>query len=159
MTLTEVIHAIELSAGGQPGVHSIVRNDIFRLNTYPDAKYAVFGWTQGQHTSEIASSLVTFRFTFFYIDRLTHDLSNQVEIQSVGITVLDNIIRHLESIGVYSASEWTYTTFNQRFHDECAGVFAQVAFQVPVSGVCAESFADFNNDFNEDFAIADVQSY
>ena len=79
MTLTEVIHAIELSAGGQPGVHSIVRNDIFRLNTYPDAKYAVFGWTQGQHTSEIASSLVTFRFTFFYIDRLTHDLSNQVK--------------------------------------------------------------------------------
>ena len=159
MTLSELIRKIEVAASGTPSVSSIVRNDIFRLNTYPDAKYGVFGWTQGQHASEIGSSLITYRFTFFYIDRLTHDLSNQVEIQSVGITVLDNIIRHLESIGVYSASEWTYTTFNQRFHDECAGVFAQVAFQVPVSGVCAESFADFNNDFNEDFAIADVQIY
>ena len=159
MTLTEVIHTIETVAGGQPTIHSIVRNDIFRLNALPDAKYGVFGWTQGQHASEIASSLITYRFTFFYIDRLTSDLSNQVEIQSVGIQVLDNIIRLLEQNGIYSASEWTYTTFNQRFHDECAGVFASVAFQVPVSGLCGESFADFNNDFNDDFAIADVQIY
>ena len=159
MTLTEVIHTIEAVAGGQPTIHSIVRNDIFRLNTYPDAKYSVFGWTQGQHAADISSSLITYRFTFFYIDRLTHDKSNQVEIQSVGLQVLDNIIRLLEQNGVYSATEWTYTTFNQRFTGETAGVFASVAFQVPVSGTCGESFADFNNDFNEDFAIADVQIY
>ena len=159
MTLSQVIHTIELVAGGQPTIHSIVRNDIFRLNTYPDAKYGVFGWTQGQHASEIGSSLITYRFTFFYIDRLTHDLGNQIEIQSVGIQALDNILRLLENAGLYSSSEVTYTTFNQRFQDECAGVFASVAFQVPVQGMCGESFADFNNDFNEDFAISDVTIY
>ena len=105
------------------------------------------------------SSLITYRFTFFYIDRLTHNLGNQIEIQSVGIQALDNILRLLENAGIYSASEVTYTTFNQRFQDECAGVFASVAFQVPVQGMCGESFADFNNDFNEDFAIADVTIY
>ena len=159
MTLSQVIHLIETVAGGQPTIHSIVRNDIFRLNTYPDAKYGVFGWTQGQHASEIGSSLITYRFTFFYIDRLTHNLGNQIEIQSVGIQALDNILRLLENAGIYSASEVTYTNFNQRFQDECAGVFASVAFQVPVQGMCGESFADFNNDFNEDFAIADVTIY
>ena len=159
MTLTQVIHTIELVAGGQPTIHSIVRNDIFRLNALPDAKYGVFGWTQGQHASEIGSSLITYRFTFFYIDRLTADLGNQVEIQSVGIQALDNIIRLLEGMGMESVSEITYTTFNQRFHDECAGVFASVALQVPVQGLCGESFADFNNDFNEDFAIQDVTIY
>ena len=159
MTLSEVIHKIEMVAGGQPTIHSIVRNDIFRLNTYPDAKYGVFGWTQGQHASEIGSSLITYRFTFFYIDRLTHDLANQVEIQSVGIQTLDNILRLLEEQGIVSASEVTYTTFNLRFHDETAGVFASVAFQVPVQGLCGEGFYDFNNDFNEDFAIADVTIY
>lgn len=159
MTLTEVIHTIEAVAGGQPSIHSIVRNDIFRLNSLPDAKYGVFGWTQGQHASDISSSLVTYRFTFFYIDRLTEDQGNQIEIQSVGIQALDNIIRLLEHNGVYPSSEWTYTTFNQRFLDECAGVFASVAFQVPVQAVCGESFADFNDDFNDDFAIADVQIY
>ena len=159
MTLSQVIHTIEAVAGGQPTIRSIVRNDIFRLNALPDAKYGVFGWTQGQHASEIASSLITYRFTFFYIDRLTADQGNQLEIQSVGIQTLDNIIRLLEQNGIYSASEWTYTTFNQRFEDETAGVFAQVAFQVPVQGLCGESFADFNLDFNEDFAISDVQIY
>lgn len=159
MTLTQLIHTIEAVAGGQPTVRSIVRNDIFRLNSLADARYGVFGWTQGQHASEIASSLITYRFTFFYIDRLTADQGNQIEIQSVGIQVLDNIIRLLEQNGVFPSSEWTYTTFNQRFLDECAGVFASVAFEVPVQGLCGESFADFNDDFNDDFAIADVQIY
>lgn len=159
MTLSQVIHLIETVAGGQPTIHSIVRNDIFRLNTYPDAKYGVFGWTQGQHASEIGSSLITYRFTFFYIDRLTHDLSNQIEVQSVGIQALDNILRLLEEKGLAPVSEATYTTFNQRFQDETAGVFASVAFQVPVQGLCGEEFADFNNDFNEDFATADVTIY
>ena len=159
MTLTQLIHTIETVAGGQPTIRSIVRNDIFRLNSLADARYGVFGWTQGQHASEIASSLITYRFTFFYIDRLTADQGNQIEIQSVGIQVLDNIIRLLEQSGVFPSSEWTYTTFNQRFLDECAGVFASVAFEVPVQGLCGESFADFNDDFNDDFAIADVQIY
>ena len=159
MTLSQVIHIIEVAAGGLPTIHSIVRNDIFRLNTFPDAKYGVFGWTQGQHASEMGSSFITYRFTFFYIDRLTHDLANQVEIQSVGIQTLDNLIRILENNGIYNASETTYTTFNQRFQDECAGVFASVAFQVPVQGLCGETFADFNEDFNDDFAIADVTIY
>lgn len=159
MTLTQLIHTIEAVAGGQPTIRSIVRNDIFRLNSLADARYGVFGWTQGQHASDIASSLITYRFTFFYIDRLTADQGNQIEIQSVGIQVLDNIIRLLEQNGVFPSSEWTYTTFNQRFLDECAGVFASVAFEVPVQGLCGESFADFNDDFNDDFAIADVQIY
>ena len=159
MTLSQVIHIIELVAGGQPTIHSIVRNDIFRLNTIPDAKYGVFGWTQGQHASAVDSSLISYRFTFFYIDRLTADKGNQVEIQSVGIQALDNIFRLLDEEGIAPVSEITYTTFLQRFLDECAGVYASVAFQVPVQGLCGEEFADFSNDFNEDFAIQDVTIY
>ena len=153
MTLTETIRTIETVVGGQPSVHSIVRNDIFRLNTIPDAKYAVFGWTQGQHSANVASSLVTYRFTFFYIDRLTADKKNELEIQSTGIQVLDNVLRHLETIGVYSEGDWTFTTFNQRFIDETAGVYSSVVLQVPVEGMCEDIFADFNDDFNNDFAI------
>ena len=159
MTLSQVIRIIETVAGGQPTIHSIVRNDIFRLNTIPNAKYGVFGWTQGQHASEIGSSLITYRFTFFYIDRLTADIGNQVEVQSVGIQALDNILRLLDEKGISPVSEVTYNTFNQRFQDLTAGVFASVAFQVPVQGLCGEEFADFNNDFNEDFAIQDVTIY
>ena len=57
MTLSDTIKAIEKLAAGSPSVSSIVRNDIFRLNSLPDAEYAVFGWTQGQHSTSIDANL------------------------------------------------------------------------------------------------------
>ena len=50
-------------------------------------------------------------------------------------------------------SNYTFQAFNQRFLDECAGVFTNVTIDIPISSVCPESFADFGQDFNEDFMI------
>lgn len=153
MTLLETIRLIEAVAADQPAVNMIVRNDIFRLNAAPDARYGVFGWTQGIHRTAIDSPFFDFAFTFFYIDRLTEDLGNQVEVQSVGIDTLNNIIRDLETKGV-EISDWSYQTFNQRFTDECAGAFANVTLRVPVFSSCAEHFlGDFNDDYNGDFYV------
>lgn len=140
MTLLETIREIEYAASIQPAVHMIVRNDIFRLNAVPDAKYGVFGWLQNQHTASVDSSTIAYSFTFFYVDRLTADKGNQMEIQSVGIQTLDNIIRQLDEQGVWSEREYTFTTFNQRFMDECAGVFCNVTLDVPVTSACLEEF-------------------
>ena len=153
MTLSDTIRLMEWAAGFQPSVKSVVRNDIFRLNSLPDARYGVFGWTQGQHTTEAGANLYTYRFTLFYIDRLTADKGNETEVQSVGISTLDNVIRTIDDLGAVPSGDWQFTTFNQRFLDECAGVFCTVAFEVPVGSICAETFADFNEDFNEDFDI------
>ena len=149
MTLQEVIKAFEIVASQQPSVNMIVQNDIFRLNSKSDARYGVFGWTQGQH-----SSMLTFSFSFFYVDRLKGDLSNQIEVQSVGVQTLDNILRRLDDLGLYVSSTYNFQTFNQRFFDECAGVFCNVSLQVPVSSMCSETFPDFlSTDFNDDFMI------
>lgn len=154
MTLQQVIRVIEMVAMKQPSVNMIVQNDIFRLNAKPDAKYGVFGWLQGQHSASADSSLIDYSFTFFYVDRLTSDMGNQIEIQSVGIQTLDNILRELNSLDVYVNSSYSFQTFNQRFVDECAGVYCSVTLQVPVSSVCSDGFADFqSNDFNNDFTI------
>lgn len=154
MTLQEVIKAIEMIASQQPSVNMVVQNDIFRLNSLSNARYGVFGWTQGQHSTSTDSSMFTFSFTFFYVDRLKSDLSNQIEVQSVGVQTLDNLLRRLDDLGLYVSSTYTFQTFNQRFFDECAGVFCNVSLQVPVSTMCSESFPDFlSTDFNEDFWI------
>ena len=153
MTLSEVIRVIEITASKQPAVNMIVENDIFRLNEAPDARYGVFAWLQGQHTGAVGDSLIRFRFTLFYADRLTADMANQVEVQSTGVEVLTNILRELDRQGVTVADQYTFRTFNQRFHDDCAGVFCDVTFAVPVGSVCGEGFADFNNDFSDDFLI------
>ena len=149
MTLQQVIKAFEMVASQQPSVNMIVQNDIFRLNSKSDARYGVFGWTQGQHSSSADSSFFTYSFTFFYVDRLKNDVSNQIEVQSVGIQTLDNILRKLEDLDIFVSSSYSFQTFNQRFLDECAGVFCNVSLQVPVDSLCSESFADFlNTDFN-----------
>ena len=154
MTLHEVIKLFEVVASQQPSVNMIVQNDIFRLNSKSDARYGVFGWTQGQHSTSAESSTFTYSFTFFYVDRLKHDLSNQIEVQSVGVQTLDNILRKLDDLGVYVNSTYTFQTFNQRFLDECAGVFCNVSLQVPVSSMCSESFVGYlKTDFNKDFMI------
>lgn len=154
MTLKDTIRAIEVVAAGQPAIHMIVRNDIFRLNKVADARYGVFAWLQNQHTREMGSSLINYSFTFFYADRLTNDRSNEIDIQSVGISTLDNILRRLEEVmAVDIPVTYTFQTFNQRFVDECAGVFCNVVLQVPVDGICGEDFGDFNDDFNDDFLI------
>ena len=154
MTLQQVIKIFEVVASQQPSVNMIVRNDIFRLNSKSDARYGVFGWTQGQHSTSIDSSMFTYSFTFFYVDRLKNDRSNEIEVQSVGIQTLDNILRKLDDIEIYVSSSCSFQTFNQRFLDECAGVFCNVSLQVPVTSLCSESFADFlKMDFNNDFMI------
>ena len=154
MTLKQVIKAIEIFASHQPSVNMVVQNDIFRLNACSDARYGVFGWTQGTHSGGIESNMFNYQFTFFYVDRLTEDKSNQIEVQSVGIETLDNIIRSLDGKGLFVDSSYTMQTFNQRFLDECAGVFCNVTISVPVASLCSESFGDFlQTDFNEDFMI------
>lgn len=154
MTLSQVIKAFEISASQQPAINMIVQNDIFRLNNKSGARYGVFGWTQGIHTGGVDSDLFTYQFTFFYVDRLTEDKSNQIEIQSVGIEALDNIIKDIDKRGLYVDTSYTMQTFNQRFLDECAGVFCNVSISTPANSVCSESFADFlATDFNDDFLI------
>lgn len=153
MTLSEIIRLIEGLAQNQPSINMIVRNDIYRLNEKQDARYGVFAWLQGQHTTSINSSFITYNFTFFYADRLTSDLSNQIEVQSVGIQTLDNILRQLSERGVYVDS-YSFQSFNERFNDACAGVMCRVALEVPLTSLCAESFADLAEpDFSDDFMI------
>lgn len=140
MTLLETIRTIENVASQQPAVNMIVRNDIFRLNAVPDARYGVFGWLQNSHRASTSDNRITYSFTFFYVDRLTENAGNQMEIQSVGIQTLDNIIRTLDDLLLPVEEGYTFQVFNQRFMDECAGVFSNVNIVVPVTEICPEDF-------------------
>lgn len=152
MTLREVINRVEMAAAKCPSVNSIVRNDIFRLNTLQNAKYGVFAWLQGQHRENPQGDLITYSFTLFYADRLLSDKSNELSIQSVGVSTLDNVCALLSE--EFEVGEVALTTFNQRFSDECAGVFCTVTITT-TRPRCGESFfdGDFNADYSNDFDI------
>ena len=153
MTLSELIKTIEAVASHQPSIKMVVENDVFRLNSKVDARYGVFAFVQQQHTTSLESNFITYAFTFFYVDRLKNDRSNQIEIQSVGIQTLDNMIRTLDEMGIYSEQSYSFQVFNQRFIDECAGVFCNVYLSVPLGSICPDGFGDYNIDYNRDFLI------
>lgn len=140
MTLLETVHILEAVAAAQPSVAQIVPNDVFRLNTLPDARYGVFAWTQQEHRYELDDDFHRFSFVLYYVDRLTADKGNELEIQSVGVATLENILQHVADWGVALEDTASFTTFNQRFLDECAGVFCRATFIVPVAGTCADDY-------------------
>ena len=140
MTLAQVIDIFEKVAMQQPSINMIVRNDVFRINSSPSLKYGIFAWTQGQHSGSIAG-MTSYAFSFFYVDRLKDDLSNQVEVQSVGCETIGNILRALEEYDI-EVGNYTMQTFNQRFTDECAGVFCNVTLSVPQVSACPETYGE-----------------
>lgn len=148
MTLLQLIQAIEKAAGGQPAVRSIVRNDVYRLNACPDAHYGVFAWLQGEHRAGVDASLVQYAFTFFYVDRLTADKANEIEVQSVGMQVLQNVAETLKGLDVWPVGDLVFRTFNERFADECAGVYCTLTLEVPRDYTCA-SLYEFLNGGND----------
>lgn len=139
MTLQDIVALLERTAGNQPAVRTIVPGDVFRLNAMPSVRYGVFAWVQGQHTATIDGRFITFRFSLFYVDRLTEAHGNQVEVQSVGIETLQNVLRTLQDEGV-DVDQPTFQPFNQRFADECAGVYTTVGLTVPVEWACADIY-------------------
>lgn len=141
MTLRDVIDTMKAVALEQPAIHQVIDNDVDRLNSLPNAQYAAFVWTQQQHRGSVNSDEHSFAFSLFYVDRLTEDAGNEVEVQSMGIETLDNILRALAERGIVAA-DWTYQTFNEKFIDSCAGVFCNVRLSVPVDTVCAVDYTD-----------------
>ena len=139
MTLLNVIRRIEAVAGNQPAVGSIVRDNIFLLNERPDVRYGSFAWVQGQHSETMENDMRTYRFTFFYIDRLLQGGSNALEVQSVGMDTLGNIMRTLAED--FDVTEWSVDPFTQRFADECAGAYCSVTLRA-LRGGCFEEFPE-----------------
>ena len=128
MTLAEVIKALEGIAIMQPGVNKIISSgDIYDLNEDRDAKYAVFCATQGTHSYNYETGENTYNFTLFYVDRLSSDESNKIDIQSTALEVLKNILRTFsqEYDEVIPTSD--FEVFTERFAAHCAGAYTTVS--------------------------------
>lgn len=148
MTLLETIRTLEAIALEQHSVAMVIENDVFKLNTIPNAKYAVFAYTQGRHTTSVSGDITTFQLTLFYIDRLTGDKSNQVEIQSTGTQVLRNILYMMSELD-FEISSMPIQPFNQRFADECAGVYCEVSIGASNGCECMPGFGEVLKDVSD----------
>lgn len=147
MTLEETIRTLEAVALQQQSVAMVIDNDIFKLNTIPNAKYAVFAYTQGEHLTSVSGDLATYRLTLFYVDRLLADKSNQTQIQSTGTQVLRNILTMMSELD-FQVDNMPIQPFTQQFVDECAGVYCTVAIGAANGCECMPGFAEVLRKLN-----------
>lgn len=158
MTLIEFIKELEYVAANQPAVNMIVRDSVYKMNEAPACKYGAFAWTQRQHAFAAGSDIQTFSFYLYYADRLVEDKSNLVEVQSVGVQTLNNVIKVLAD--EYDVADWQIDTFPaERFKDDCAGAYASVSFKVPATTSCGEHYiypvgkGQFTEAFSDAFRV------
>ena len=87
-----------------------------------------------------------YNFFLYYINRtIIDDGSNEILNQSTGIEVLRNIIRKTcQELNIDVSTDIQYYPFIQKFTDVCAGVYADVTFDVPLE-MCAEEY-DFDGE-------------
>ena len=135
MTIKQLTEAIEKIARKKPNINYVGVGNVYDLNTTPDVNYSVIYITPSK--TDIYENYISHSVTIFFIDRLTDNLDNKLEIQSNGTREITNIINHLvntEDVDVnYPLS---FTPFNQRFVDDCCGVFTTVSFIVEGEGLC-----------------------
>lgn len=126
MTLMEVVNSFLGIAQRTPNINYVGQGDIYALNTLPNIDYGVFYITQTSHQQ--TENTIKYNLTLFYVDRLKSDGSNKLQIQSNGITTLGNIINLFMEYNDECELEGSiqYTTFVQRFTDECAGVYCNI---------------------------------
>lgn len=136
MTLKELINTIIKVAKKQPNIGYVAEGDIFELNALPNIDYSVIYITQTNHS--VNADTIEYNINLFYVDRLFNDKSNRLEIQSHGINVLTNLINVLTNYyDVDVELPLSFTTFTQRFVDECAGVFCNIKITTESEmGIC-----------------------
>ena len=137
MTLIEVINLLNWIAQNQPNVNGIVETgDVYDLNKDEyQQKYAAFCATQGTHN--VGEEFTTFSFTLFYVDRLTLDKSNKIEIQSTAVEFFGNLIKTV--LHKFENLNWTngdVVTFTEKFSAECAGAYMTCNITTPNKSLC-----------------------
>lgn len=137
MTLIETINLLNWIAKNQPNVNGIVETgDVFDLNKDEyNQKYAAFCATQGTHN--VGEEFTTYSFTLFYVDRLTLDKSNKIEIQSTAVEFFGNLIKTI--MHNFENLNWTngdVVTFTEKFSAECAGAYMTCNITTPNKSLC-----------------------
>lgn len=124
----EVVNIIKDTALQHPFVRTCLLN-VWKINSEEDIKYPVV--SIGVRDVVPTSQTITYTMNIFYADRLMSNRDNQLEIKSVAIDVLTEIINKLEDENHFVIDIDNITLFNERFADLCAGGVATVTITTP----------------------------
>lgn len=129
MNFIQILRKLEAYSLSLPYVHSTNLGDIYEyLNGKSNVKYAAVNIDINQSTRN--DNLISYSIYLYYIDRLTEDKSNWMEIKTTAEQVLNSIVNYAAEIGDVD-NGWTINYFEQQFSDYCAGGYVQFNLEVP----------------------------
>lgn len=139
MKYKELVKLIENISLHIPNINSFYIGDVYEINSDPTVKYSTVVMTNQESTFSTTDERYTYNFVLFYIDRLTDDEKNRLDIQSHAIDALSNIIEILGNSYNCIIDNYRFEVFQERFADLCSGAFARVSIVVDEMD-CVESF-------------------
>lgn len=136
MSLYEIINKLLTIAKNKPNIKFVGEGDIYELNR-ANIDYSVFYITQNNTT--VDNGVTTYNLNLFYVDRIVDEADNHLLVQSNGIDAITNIINELVlTEDVEIEGDVVFTSFYQRFADDCSGVYAKVSFVTENNiGICS----------------------
>ena len=142
MTLFEVIQKLKDIALQQPNVRSVSDGDIYEtLNANPSSVYSIFHITQQTHRED--EDYDYWGFNLFYVDRLTDDYQNRLKIQSIGKSVLSNVVRifcEQNDIDFPDETQISFNSFTEKFVDLTAGMYCNLTLTIPKNLICGDEY-------------------
>ena len=121
----------QLSQSIDPNIEFVVYGDVYELNHIQNVTYPAVVVTVGQHTSNLDNYNFNYRLNIFYVDRLTDDKANKIDVHTHAITFINSLLKALDD--EYIISDYEIYNFNERFNDVCAGAYVGCRIQMPIS--------------------------
>lgn len=140
MTYAELTNRLREIGRCHPAVSSVHFN-VFKPESN-DVSYPMLDFINTGIT--ISGGTVTYSFTVMYVDQLMSDGSNALDIQSTGVSVINEVNNRLYNKGVNNVENTlNMQVFRDQFADKCAGVVA-TDFNVVTSSNDCVCFDDCN---------------
>lgn len=146
MTLYTLIHRIKNISKSHALVNDFGEGDVYEYMNSGEHKYPCVFLTLNSVLTDSTST--NYNFTLFYIDRLTDDSVNKVNVQSMGISIIKQIVsRLIIEEPVLETSSIECTPFTEKFADYCGGAFATITVSDLVNNTETESYECYENNF------------
>lgn len=137
MNYYDLINKIKSTALQHSLVNESAEGDVYEWMNSKNHKYPCVFITVNDITVE--DDLNNLTANLIYLDRLTDNKDNKLKIQSIGVTVLKQIVNKLNEDGI-SCDTGTYEPFTDEKADICAGVIATVDFSYEGEDLCEGDF-------------------
>ena len=138
MKYKEIVKIIKNISLALPDVESFYTGDVYEINADQSVKYGSVVLTNQEHSFDNVNDQFNYNFVLFYIDRLTDDEANRIDVQTAGINALTTIVKSIEDYGCI-IDNVRYNVFRERFNDWCSGVYGTFSIQVDDND-CVEEF-------------------